>query len=258
MAYNDDPFATPGTKKQSFKWNYTKPNEPDYTEQVTGDIVEIRQIQTKNHQTGKYEFWDDGNPKLSMLLVIDSDQIGGEFPFVFVPKGACADAVRAGMRAVGIPDSTWANLRAKNVTIMTNNQGAPYGSGRPRPWNFSVNGESSKEFRGCFKFEPPKQQPQVQQGYQQAPQGYQQMQPQGYQMSGQPVQQQFSNPQLQHAFNNASQAVHNAQFQTPNNPGYQQSQQYQQLNQAAQQGQMFAQNGNDWGNQDYYSDEVPF
>ena len=240
------------------------PQEMDYTETVTGDIVEIRQIQTKNHKTKQYEFWPDGNPKLSVLLVIDSDQLGGEFPFVFVPKGFCADAVRAGMRAVDIPDGTWANLQGKNVTIMTNNNNAPYGQHCPRPWTFSVNGEASKPFRGCFPFEPPKQQQRPQQGFQQQPQQWnqqpqqwQQPAPQQGQQQGQPVQQQFANPQLQQAFNNASQAVHNAQFATPNQ-GFQGNPQYQQLSQAAQQGQQFQQQGNNWGGSGYYDDDIPF
>lgn len=238
-----DPWSTPGTQKQNLKWNYSKPNDPDYTTQVTGDIVEIRQIQTKNHMTGQYETWPDGNPKLSMLLVIDSDQLGGEFGYVFIPKGNAADAIRAGLRNAGIPDNTWANLQGKNITIMTNNDGAPYGSGRPRPWVVSVNGEGTKPFRGMFPFEP-KQNQQA---------------PQGNQMAGQPVQQNFANPQLQQAFNNASQAMHAAQFNTPQQrpQQYQQNPQYQQLNQAAQQGQQFQQQGG-WADQDYYSSDVPF
>ena len=220
MAY--DPFAIRGAQSDRIKWNFSNPNEVDYKPSITGDIVEIRQVQAKNHMTGQRETWPDGNPKLNMCFVLDVPELGGEVGWVFSPKSAAADAVKAALAAAGLPGNSWANMAQMNITIST--QDGVYGAGRPRPWQVVINGPATAAFRGLFPFEPrQEQQPQ------------QQAQPQPQPMQQQP---QFDNPQLQRSFNAASAAVRQAQFNVPNpQPQYQnfqQNPQYQQMVQASQ------------------------
>ena len=216
MAY--DPFAIRGAQTDRIKWNFSNPNEVDYKPSITGDIVEIRQVQAKNHMTGQRETWPDGNPKLNMCFVLDVPELGGEVGWVFSPKSAAADAVKAALAAAGLPGNSWANMAQMNITITT--QDGIYGSGRPRPWQVVINGPATAAFRGLFPFEPKQEQ---------------QPQPQPQPMQQQP---QFDNPQLQRSFNAASAAVRQAQFNVPNpQPQYQnfqQNPQYQQMVQAAQ------------------------
>ena len=213
MAY--DPFAIRGAQTDRIKWNFSNPNEVDYKPSITGDIVEIRQVQAKNHMTGQRETWPDGNPKLNLCFVLDVPELGGEIGWVFSPKSAAADAVKSALAAAGLPGNSWGNIAQMNVTIST--QDGMYGAGRPRPWHVTINGPATAPFRGMFPFEPKQEQQQAQ-----------------------PVQQQpqFDNPQLQRSFNAATQAVKQAQFNVPNpQPQYQnfqQNPQYQQMVQAAQ------------------------
>lgn len=220
MAY--DPFAIRGAQTDRIKWNFSNPNEVDYKPSITGDIVEIRQVQAKNHMTGQRETWPDGNPKLNMCFVLDVPELGGEVGWVFSPKSAAADAVKAALAAAGLPGNSWANMAQMNITITT--QDGIYGSGRPRPWQVVINGPATAAFRGLFPFEPKQEQ-----------QSQQQAQPQPQPMQQQP---QFDNPQLQRSFNAASAAVRQAQFNVPNpQPQYQNFQanpQYQQMVQASQ------------------------
>lgn len=223
MAY--DPFAIRGAANNNIKWNFSKPKEPDYKPSITGDIVEIRQVQAKNHMTGQREVWPDGNPKLNMCFVLDAPELGGEVGWVFSPKSAAADAVKAALAAAGLPGNSWANMAQMNVTIST--QDGVYGSGHPRPWQVTINGPATAAFRGLFPFEPKpeQQQQQPQQQYQQQP------------VHQQP---QFDNPRLQQSFQQATQAVRQAQFDVPQQRqpqqygNFQQNPQYQQMVQASQ------------------------
>ena len=256
----NDPFAITADKKKSIKWNFSNPNNPDYREAITGDIVEIRQVQSKNHVTKEREWWPDGNAKLNMLFVLNCEKLGGEVPWIFSPKSVAAQAVKQAMTAAGIPANSWSNMAQMNVTIRT--QDGVYASGHPRPWQVTINGPAESEFRGCFpytggnkqEFDQRQMQAQQQQMQQQGMQWAQQPaqfqpHPQQYQQPmPQPQQQpQFGNPQLQRAFNQASQAVHQSQFDIP-------QQQYQQPP-------MMNQN---WKQDDFYSDgglydqEIPF
>lgn len=239
MAY--DPFAIRGAQSDHIKWNFSKPGEADYKPSITGDIVEIRQVQAKNHMTGQRETWPDGNPKLNMCFVLDVPELGGEVGWVFSPKSVAADAVKAALAAAGLPGNSWANMAQMNITIST--QDGIYGSGHPRPWQVVINGPATAAFRGLFPFEPKQEQ---------RPQ--QQAQPQAQPMQQQP---QFDNPQLQRSFNAASAAVRQAQFNVPNpQPQYQnfqQNPQYQQMVQASQPVQT------SWEDQVPYADaDIPF
>lgn len=234
-----DPFAIRGAQSDHVKWNFSKPGEADYKPSITGDIVEIRQVQAKNHMTGQRETWPDGNPKLNMCFVLDVPELGGEVGWVFSPKSAAADAVKAALAQAGLPGNSFANMAQMKVTIST--QDGVYGSGRPRPWQVTINGPATSAFRGLFPFEPKQEQNQQQQA--------------------QPRQQQpqFDNPQLQRSFNAASAAVRQAQFNVPNpQPQYQNFQanpQYQQMVQASQPQQLPY---NDYDQVPYADADIPF
>lgn len=250
----NDPFAIAADKKQSIKWNFSNPNNPDYRESIVGDIVEIRQVQSKNHVTKEREWWPDGNAKLNMLFVLNCPDMGGEVPWIFSPKSAAAQAVKQAMVAAGIPANSWSNMAQMNVQIETKE--GVYAAGHPRPWKVTILGPAESEFRGCFPYtggnkqefdqrQMQAQQQQVQQQYQQQPQ-YQPA-PQQYQQRQQQRQQQFGNPKLQRAFNQASQAVHQSQFDVPQ----QQDQQPPIMNQNWKQDDFYYDGG-------LYDQEIPF
>ena len=72
-------------------WNFSNPNEENFSPTLVGDLVEISFTQKKkwNPETRKFEgqdYWEDGNPKLNFLLHFVVD--GGEEMLYELQKGS--------------------------------------------------------------------------------------------------------------------------------------------------------------------------
>lgn len=200
MAY--DPFAAAG-ESSKVKWNYSRPNDPDYTDNITGVVMELKQVQRTNAMNQQPEFWPNGDPKLDIAFIIDVPALGGEIMWSLKNyKGhATHQAATAALKQAGLP-TNFTQYLGKQISIMTKD--GRYGAGNPRPWSIAILGDSGVEHRGCALFSESNVQPE---------QTRQQPQAQGrgpvQQQHGQP---QFNNPRLEHAFNNATQAVTQAQY----------------------------------------------
>lgn len=198
-----DPFAVAG-QSNKVKWNYSRPNDPDFCAAITGDVIEIRQVQRTNAMNQQPEFWPDGNPKLDVAFVLDVPALEGEalWSLKNYKNHATYKAASKALMDAGLPTNSWTNFLGMNVTIAT--QPGTYGAGSPRPWQITINGPGSSETRGCKRWEPGSND--MASAQTQAPQG------RGQQQHAQP---QFANPNLQHAYNQANAAVTQAQFNVP-------------------------------------------
>lgn len=56
----------------SYGWNFTKPENPGYSEQLIGTVVSMQEIQAREYKmnggVGKPKFWDDGNPVMNIRI----------------------------------------------------------------------------------------------------------------------------------------------------------------------------------------------
>lgn len=183
-------------------WNYSDPTKPDYKPQLQGSVVQIKEVQSVNYVTKKPEFWNDGNPKLNVAIVIQ-EQDGTEYDWIFSPKSTAADALAA---ALGPQATSMLEAAGKVIQVSTwePQNGMKYGANNPRPWQAQILGQSQVPYRGTVKYQgnaQPQQQAQPQPQQQAAPPIVGQyyaaptvgMQPQPMQqqpMQQQPVQQQ--------------------------------------------------------------------
>ncbi len=126
-------------------WNYSDDTKENYSEQLSGTVVEIAYVQARNFQTKEPEFWPDGNPKCNFRFTI-ADLAGNEFAwFVSSNKKSAGlmavmdalDPARSGNSPVDISKAL-----GKLVTIST--KPGSYNAKRPRPWWFQVVGEGDQ------------------------------------------------------------------------------------------------------------------
>lgn len=162
-------------------WNYSNEDNADFSKQLDGIIVEMKQVQETQYQTNAPLFWknengrasktteDTGAPCLNFCFVIDSVQFG-EKEWIFNPKAkkdpkknpdglsAASMAIQQGMLDAGMQADNLDQLGGMNITVWTwepsdVNMGGNWGSGNPRPFGFKVNNQGDKSrFRGCFPF----------------------------------------------------------------------------------------------------------
>lgn len=193
-------------------WNYSDPDKPGYMPKVTGTVVEVNEVQSINYQTRKPEWWDDGNPKLNIELVIQG-QSGREVSFQFPPTQTnnAFNAVKNALKAVNPNANRITEIGGMLIEVSTHGSRDEYHVRNPRPWNIQILGQGNAPYRGEHKWQPTTQQQPVQQQSMQQQPMYQQPQMQqqpNYQqqqnmaMYGQPtpptpLDRQFNNQQQQ-------------------------------------------------------------
>ena len=198
--------------ENSYGWNYSKPDKPDYSTQLVGTVLAIQEVQkrgfTMTGQPGAPQFWPDGNPMMNIRLAL-ATQDGELRTFTFQPAGKKArmgEKRSVHMDLFALTGNTdMMNLVGKTISIQT--QEGHYGQGNPRPWYVSLVEAGPYQLNMPLppEFKAPQvlantaasggqvNAPQQQQGY-----GYQQppMQQQGYGYQQQPMQQ----PPMQPAY----------------------------------------------------------
>lgn len=132
----------------STSWNYTKPDQPGFSETLVGTVVAIQEVQkrafTGNGTPGAPEFWPEGNPKMNIRLALATSD-GQLVTFTFQPA---SKKQREGNYGIHMAlyhltgDTDMMNLIGKTIQLST--QSAPvnpatgqpmqYGSGNPRPF----------------------------------------------------------------------------------------------------------------------------
>lgn len=118
--------------KKSNAWNYSDPDKPGYSTDLTGIIVGMDNPQARDFQTGKPVFWDDGNPRRNLRVFIATAD--GEKSVTFAPKSALYDAFAWAI--VGAELDGFADIVAYSVHLSTE-EGA-YNRKHPRPWEVAL------------------------------------------------------------------------------------------------------------------------
>ena len=199
-------FDFDGSNGTSNGWNYSDPSKPDYMPSIIGTIVQIDEVQEYNYMTKEPMFFDNGNPRTNIRLIVQGDS-GRELPWTFNPKksGVAFQAVMNAAKAYNPQATGMKDLGGLKVKITTQGTTKEIGN-NPRQWWFEILGPGTAPFRGLFPFVPQQQPQQAQQQYAPQPQmqqaappiqnGYfappmpQQQQPVQAQPVQQPVQQQ--------------------------------------------------------------------
>lgn len=131
-----NPFEVGGS---SNSWNYSDNTKDNYSEQLGGQVVEIRYVQALDFQTKQPKFWPDGNPQTNFRIIVLSG--GHEFAWT-ISTAAKSAAIQAIGTALGVQPGNKINvgdLLGKNVVITT--KPGSYNSNRPRPWWVQIQGD---------------------------------------------------------------------------------------------------------------------
>lgn len=120
-------------------WNYSENNKPGYMEMIEGTVVEISNPQARDFNTKQPVFWDDGNPKRNLQLIIRG-RSGQELAWTFAPRSAATDACLGALDPQGTREQvSIEELLGKFVRIQT--QGGVYNRQHPRPWWVTILGD---------------------------------------------------------------------------------------------------------------------
>lgn len=140
-------------------WNCTKPENEEFSNTITGDVVEIAAVPRYIFGTQEIDRWKDGNPKVNMRITLL--QANGEERCVSFKFNSGRDeskwcrlqqALFNAMRLAGLKGTSMQELQGLNITIATQQPpaGFQYGAQNPRPFNCQVNGRGTAPFRGCI------------------------------------------------------------------------------------------------------------
>lgn len=130
-------------------WNFSRPEDEDFTLEVTGTVVAIQLYQTRD-QAKMPEVWPDNNPKTAIRMLM-ADFLGDPF-IVRVTRKTKRNKDGAGklhMDLGKIAGPNFKDLIGKTLRISTKDAvGAPYGIGNARP--FEVELQSVEPFKPKF------------------------------------------------------------------------------------------------------------
>lgn len=134
----------PTPSGDTHNWNYSKPDNPGYSLELTGTVAAIQEVQASEFGKGGVPtgpaFWPDGNPKMNIRLILVGPK-GGYRTWTITPAGKDA---KAGLKphihvdlyklAGGVQ---FTDLIGKTIHVWTEAPpaGFGYGLGNPRPWH---------------------------------------------------------------------------------------------------------------------------
>lgn len=135
------------TVRESYNWNYSKPNEPGYSLELVGTVVAIQQVQAMEFGAGgvptQPATWPDGNPKWNIRMALCGPN-GGIRTWTFQPASKAAKegkrkSVHLDLFAL-TGNTDMMNLIGQTLKIETDAppQGFSYGIGNPRPWRVAL------------------------------------------------------------------------------------------------------------------------
>lgn len=188
-------------------WNYSRPNDPYYSEVLVGTVKAIQYVQAMDFYTKEPKFWKEGDPVYNVRIAL-ADPNGDLVTFTFAKASKAAKEGRKPSIHVDLYNligrQDLINLIGRTIRFTT--VAGTYGAGNPRPFSVELLQEGPYELREPLpqEFTIPKisherrtPQPMQMQGYGQPmmqPQyGQPMMQPQGMQMYAQ------SQPGMQYA-----------------------------------------------------------
>lgn len=139
-----------GSESNSSFWNYGKPEKDDFSLSITGEVVEIRKVQSKVFGTKQPAFYDDGNPKMEIWVVLKTAD-GGEVAWANIrPKSNAMHAFQRALESAGKPGKNLIEVGGLIITAETQQppQGFTYGQKNPRPFRVKILGPGDSGFRG--------------------------------------------------------------------------------------------------------------
>lgn len=147
-------------------WNYSRKNDEGYTLAITGDVIEIAEVQHWNNQSKQFEWWPPNprtgiqNPKLDLRVRLMQSN-GQDILFTMAPKGVMARAIMDAYKAAkGHGLRKWRDLLGECITLATTE--GQYGAQNPRPWSIQFLGKGESQVIGYEEFDTSKvQQPQA-------------------------------------------------------------------------------------------------
>jgi len=144
-------FDLKGTTGGGRGWNYSYPNRDDYTDNITGTVVEISNPLHRNFSTKEVEYFDPGKtaPKRDWCMTL-LKQDGAEVDWMLY-GGKSGAAAKACLKALDPQDNrdnvSIEELLGKMVTVSTiaPPAGFSYGQSNPRPWQVIILGEGNQQ-----------------------------------------------------------------------------------------------------------------
>lgn len=145
----------PSGSTVSNSWNYTKPDQPNYTQSLIGTIVAIQEVQareyTQNGTPGAPKFWPQGDPMMNHRIALARPD-GSLVHFVYQPASKKNKEQDTGIHMALFHltgNSDMNALIGKTIQLDTwdmvraNGQVIKYASGNPRPFTVHevINGE---------------------------------------------------------------------------------------------------------------------
>lgn len=140
-------MLNPNGMGTSVRWNYSRPDQPDYSTELVGTVVAIQEVQAMNFgNDGKVttpKFWQDGNPVWNIRMAFAKED-GSLATWTFQPAGK---AQREGkkpsvhMALFALTNNTdMRNLIGQTLRITTEEPAPGYrwGIGNPRPWKVEL------------------------------------------------------------------------------------------------------------------------
>lgn len=131
-------------------WNYGHPERDNYTLSISGDVVEIREVQSLDFKTKQPAFYDDGNPRMEINVVLALPD-GSEIIWPWIrPKGAAMTAFQNALINTGFAGESLREIGGLTIKAETQQppQGFSYGQKNPRPFRVTILGEATHPFRG--------------------------------------------------------------------------------------------------------------
>lgn len=133
----------PTNSGDSHNWNYSKPDKDGFSLSLTGTVKAIQEVQAMkfgaNGMPTVPDFWDDGNPKMNIRMVLCGEK-GGFRTWTFTPAGKDAKAGKKYSVHIALFNlaggKSMMDLIDKTIRITTEAppKGFAYGAGSPRPW----------------------------------------------------------------------------------------------------------------------------
>lgn len=157
-----------GPSNSSNWWNYSDPEKTNYCTSITGDVVEMAEMQRTEYGTGRKLWWlpngqknaqgrpfsyeDTGKPVLDLKITLVTED--GEEVMVGCKSGRTniMQALWNALKDAKINNATLGDFAGKNISIATK---AVY-KGNARPFNARINGEGKTPFRGFIEYQAPK------------------------------------------------------------------------------------------------------
>lgn len=138
-----DPGMGNDTMGNSYSWNYSNAEKPDYMQELVGTVRSIQWVQGREFSTngpGRPQFWPDGKPRMNIRIALSCPD-GKYRTFTFSPASKAArkgEKYSIHMELFKIGGNSMDNLIGKTILLKTWGHSSEYGPGKPRPFTVEL------------------------------------------------------------------------------------------------------------------------